>query len=52
MKTIAHIIQKVQINVPFSMLYDTYLDAFIKNGLNPEIGLDADALDRFSYQDL
>jgi len=51
MKTVAHIIQKVQINVPFSMLYDTYLDAFIENGLNPEIGLDADALDRFSYQD-
>lgn len=51
MNKTSHIIQKVQINVPFSMLYDTYLDAFIANGLNPEIGLDAAALDRFAYED-
>ena len=51
MNKTSHIIQKVQINVPFSMLYDTYLDAFITNGLNPEIGLDAAALDRFTYED-
>ena len=37
----SRIIQKVQINIPFTMLYETYLDAFIENGLNPEIGLDA-----------
>jgi sugar phosphate isomerase/epimerase len=41
------LIDKVQINIPFTMLYDTYLDAFIRNGLNPEIGLDATALERF-----
>ena len=51
MKNTSRIIQKVQINIPFSMLHDTYLDAFIANGLNPEIGLDAAALDRFSYED-
>ena len=48
MENLKTIIQKVQINIPFTMLYDTYLDAFIENGLNPEIGLDAAALDRFS----
>lgn len=47
----SHIIQNVQINAPFSMLHDTYLDTFIANGLNPEIGLDAAALDRFAYDD-
>lgn len=47
----SRIIQKVQINIPFTMLYETYLDAFIENGLNPEIGLDAAALDRFSLAD-
>ncbi|UCD78580.1 MAG: sugar phosphate isomerase/epimerase [Desulfobacterales bacterium] len=51
MKNIAHIIQQVQVNIPFTMLYETHLDAFIENGLNPEIGLDAAALDRFSYED-
>jgi sugar phosphate isomerase/epimerase len=51
MKKAARMIQKVQINIPFSMLYDTHLDAFLTNGLNPEIGLDAAALDRFTYED-
>ncbi len=48
MKNLHHIIQNVQINIPFTMLYESYLDTFIENGLNPEIGLDAEALDRFS----
>jgi sugar phosphate isomerase/epimerase len=39
---------KVQVNIPFTMLWDTYLDLFIKHELNPEIGLDATALERFS----
>jgi sugar phosphate isomerase/epimerase len=51
MKTIADIISKVQINIPFTMLYETHLEAFIEYGLNPEIGLDATALDRFSIAD-
>lgn len=45
------ILDKIQINVPFTMLHEKYLDGFIKNGINPEIGLDASALDRFSSED-
>jgi sugar phosphate isomerase/epimerase len=51
MESLHHIIQKVQVNIPFTMLWETYLDTFIENGLNPEIGLDAEALDRFSIAD-
>jgi len=51
MKTLKNIIQKVQINIPFTMLYETYLETFVENGLNPEIGLDAAALDRFTMAD-
>jgi len=51
MKTIEQIIQKVQVNIPFTMLYESYLDTFIEYGLNPEIGLDAAALDRFTVAD-
>ena len=42
------IIEKIQINIPFTMLYESYLATFMEYGLNPEIGLDAAALDRFS----
>jgi len=35
----------LQINIPFTMLRDSYLDRFIADRLNPEIGFDADALD-------
>jgi len=35
----------VQVNVPFSLLHKRYLQGFIKNGLNPEIGLDSQTLD-------
>ena len=51
MKQQSDIIKEIQVNIPFAMLYDTYLDKFIDNGLNPEIGLDAAALDRFSHDD-
>lgn len=51
MKTIENIIQKVQVNIPFTMLHESYLETFIEYGLNPEIGLDAAALDRFSIAD-
>lgn len=33
------------------MLYESYLEIFIESGMNPEIGLDAAALDRFSVAD-
>jgi len=45
------IIRKVQVNVPFRMLYDTYLDRFLEHKLNPEIGIDAAALERFTFAD-
>ena len=51
MKTIKKIIEKVQVNIPFTMLYESYLERFIEYGLNPEIGLDAVALDRFTATD-
>jgi len=37
---------QVQVNVPFFMLSESYLDRFVKNHLNPEIGFDAETLDR------
>ena len=43
--------KKVQINIPFTMLWDTYADEFLKRGLNPEIGIDAVALERFNRQE-
>ncbi len=45
------LIEKIQVNIPFTMLYDSWLEVFVKNRLNPEIGLDAAALDRFSLAD-
>ena len=45
------LIPKIQVNVPFRMLYDTYLDRFLKHRLNPEIGIDAAALERFTVAD-
>ena len=43
--------RQFQVNIPFRMLWDTYLDRFLEYKLNPEIGLDADALDNFSLSD-
>ncbi len=48
MNILKQIIQNVQVNIPFTMLYEDYLDTFLEYGLNPEIGLDAEALDRYS----
>jgi len=39
--------KRVQVNIPFTMLRDKYLERFIQEGLNPEIGFDAEALDGF-----
>jgi len=44
-------IKKVQVNIPFRMLIETYLDQFLQLGLNPEIGFDALALEEFSVKD-
>ena len=40
--------RQVYVNIPFSMLMDSYLDSFVQHGLNAEIGLDAEALDSIS----
>ena len=45
------LIKHIHVNIPFTMLYDTYLDRFLEQELNPEIGIDARALDRFSFSD-
>lgn len=43
--------QKIQINIPFRMLYDSYLALFLQDAINPEIGFDAGALDEFGASD-
>jgi len=48
---IRKLLHQVQINIPFKMLYDTYLDRFLEYRLNPEIGIDAEALERFDLSD-
>lgn len=50
-KRMSKILQKVQVNIPFAMLYESYLPQFLQYGLNPEIGFDAGALDRFTKVD-
>lgn len=45
------ILGSVQVNVPFRMLAASYLDTFVANRINPEIGLDADALENFARSD-
>jgi len=42
----------LQVNIPFTMLCESYLDRFIQRRLNPEIGFDADALDNYSFSDV
>ena len=41
----------VQVNIPYRMLKEGYLDKFIEYGLNPEIGFDAGALDTVSISE-
>jgi len=45
------LLRQVQVNIPFTMLYDTYLGRFLEYDLNPEIGIDAEALERFDFSD-
>ncbi|MBC2714827.1 MAG: sugar phosphate isomerase/epimerase [Desulfobacteraceae bacterium] len=46
------IIEKIQVNIPFTMLVERqWQDLFFNSGLNPEIGLAAEALDAFSLSD-
>ena len=41
----------VQVCVPFTRLREGLLDHFVRHGLHPEIGIDAEALERFSPSD-
>lgn len=41
------VLKGVQVNIPFAMLVASYLELFVSRGINPEIGLDANALDGF-----
>jgi sugar phosphate isomerase/epimerase len=43
--------KKIHVNIPFEMLIETYLNAFLENNLNPEIGFDGNALDKYSIDD-
>ena len=45
------ILGSVQVNVPFRMLIESYIDLFTANRINPEIGIDADALENFKQSD-
>lgn len=47
-----HVRSRLQVNVPLNMLMDGYLETFIGRGLNPEIGLDAAALERWAPEAL
>lgn len=46
------ILRHVHVNIPFTMLKETYLQRFLEKGINPEIGFDAYALDSFSDDEL
>ena len=48
-QSVQNIIRKVQVNIPFRMFNDGYLDRFLEHGLNPEIGIDAAALEGFTF---
>jgi sugar phosphate isomerase/epimerase len=44
------ILKKLHVNIPFVMLYESYLPRFIQMRINPEIGFDAVALDQYDLE--
>lgn len=46
--SLAALIDRVQVNIPFPFLQAGYLEKFLRRGLNPEIGLDAYSLGHYS----
>ena len=44
------LLDRVQVNIPCRQLVDQYVGLFLQHGINPEIGFDADTLDRFNDQ--
>jgi sugar phosphate isomerase/epimerase len=45
------LIDKIQVNIPFTMLFASHLGRFIQHKINPEIGLSFDALEDYSVAD-
>lgn len=45
------ILKRVQVNMPFHLLYEKYLPMVVKNGINPEIGFNHADLERYPVQD-
>lgn len=45
------VIKKAFVSCPFDMLMDRYLGRLLEAGINPEIGLNREVLDRFSISD-
>lgn len=43
--------KEIHVNIPYRMLIEGYLERFVEEGLNPEIGFDAMALDKYSTKD-
>lgn len=41
------LVSRVQVNIPFPFLLNGYLNLFLEQGLNPEIGLDAGSLTQY-----
>ena len=49
-KRYASLLNRVQVNVPYRQLVDTYLDLFLHYSINPEIGFDAATLERMDQE--
>jgi len=45
------ILKRVQVNMPFHLLFEKYLPMVVKNGINPEIGFNHIDLERYRIQD-
>lgn len=45
------ILKRVQVNMPFHLLYEKYLPLVAKNGINPEIGFNHADLENYLIQD-
>lgn len=43
--------RQIHVNIPFRMLFEGYLPRFTEKRLNPEIGFDAEALERYTRRD-
>jgi sugar phosphate isomerase/epimerase len=46
--SVADLVTRVQVNIPFPFLHTGYLEKFLQRGLNPEIGLDAYSLGHYA----